>query len=160
MPRKSVTEKEASCTGATVQADAVVTTPESDATTEPDVTTEPDATTESDATTEPDVTTEPDATESTDVLEPEEEMQLVAVLPILFESHQYAPGDVLPTHNSEMRELWLEGGAASWMPGKSKNLMRAQPIAALSGVSGLATPASAKEDLVGRLPWSAQREKA
>ena len=142
MPRKSVTEKEASCTGATVQADAVVTTPESDATTEPDV------------------TTEPDATESTDVLEPEEEMQLVAVLPILFESHQYAPGDVLPTHNSEMRELWLEGGAASWMPVKSKNLMRAQPIAALSGVSGLATPASAKEDLVGRLPWSAQREKA
>ena len=154
MPRKSVAEKEASCTGATVQADAVVTTPESDATTEPDVTTEPDATTE------PDVTTEPDATESTDVLEPEEEMQLVAVLPILFESHQYAPGDVLPTHNSEMRELWIEGGAASWMPVKSKNLMRAQPIAALSGVSGLATPASAKEDLVGRLPWSAQREKA
>ena len=58
-------------------------------------------------------------------------------------------GDVLPTHNSEMRELWIEGGAASWMPVKSKNLMRAQPIAALSGVSGLATPASAKEDLVG-----------
>ncbi len=154
MPRKSVEEKGASCTGATEQADTVVTTPEPDATTEPDVTTEPDATTE------PDVTTEPDATESTDVLEPEEEMQLVAVLPILFESHQYAPGDVLPTHNSEMRELWIEGGAASWMPVKSKNLMRAQPIAALSGVSGLATPASAKEDLVGRLPWSAQREKA
>ena len=86
MPRKSVEEKGASCTGATEQADTVVTTPEPDATTEPDVTTEPDATTE------PDVTTEPDATESTDVLEPEEEMQLVAVLPILFESHQYAPG--------------------------------------------------------------------
>ena len=157
MPRKSVAEKEASCTGATVQADAVVTTPEPDATTEPDATVQADAVV---TTPEPDATTEPDATESTDVLEPEEEMQLVAVLPILFESHQYAPGDVLPTHNSEMRELWIEGGAASWMPVKSKNLMRAQPIAALSGVSGLATPASAKEDLVGRLPWSAQREKA
>ncbi len=43
------------------------------------------------------------------------EKKLIAVLPILFESHQYEVGDQLPVHNHEMRELWIEAGAAQWM---------------------------------------------
>jgi len=151
MPRKNVTEKTESCTGATEQDVVEEESAEGKETaTESDVSPTDGGTAEAE-----DQTSEPEDQTS----KPEEEKRLTAILPILFESRQYAPGDVLPTHNAEMVELWLEGKAAEWMTQSSESV-QARPITAYSGRSGLATPASAKEDLVGRLPWSAQREKA
>ncbi|MFR4350570.1 MAG: hypothetical protein ACLT3H_02755 [Roseburia sp.] len=43
------------------------------------------------------------------------EKYLIAVLPILFESHQYEAGDSLPAHNHEMLELWIKAGSAKWV---------------------------------------------
>lgn len=48
-------------------------------------------------------------------LKTEAAKQLTAVYPILFESHQYSPGDILPTHNQEMNEAWVKSGTAAWM---------------------------------------------
>lgn len=146
MPRKNVTEKTESCTGATEQ-DVVAVEEESaegkETATESDVSPTDGGTAEAEDQTS----------------KPEEEKRLTAILPILFESRQYAPGDVLPTHNAEMVELWLEGKAAEWMTQSSESV-QARPITAYSGRSGLATPASGKEDLTGRLPWSPRRENA
>lgn len=153
MPRKNVTEKTESCTGATEQ-DVVAVEEESaegkETATESDVSPTDGGTAEAE-----DQTSEPEDQTS----KPEEEKRLTAILPILFESRQYAPGDVLPTHNAEMVELWIEGKAAGWMTQSSESV-QARPITAYSGRSGLATPASGKEDLTGRLPWSPQRENA
>lgn len=41
-------------------------------------------------------------------------MKLIAVLPILFESINYEPGDELPIHNIELTEIWTENGSAIW----------------------------------------------
>lgn len=146
MPRKNVTEKTESCTGATEQ-DVVAVEEESaegkETATESDVSPTDGGTAEAEDQTS----------------KPEEEKRLTAILPILFESRHYAPGDVLPTHNAEMVELWLEGKAAEWMTQSSESV-QARPITAYSGRSGLATPASGKEDLTGRLPWSPRRENA
>ncbi len=46
----------------------------------------------------------------------EEEMLkgLFAVFPILYEAHQYKPGDRLPANNPKMTGLWVENGTAEW----------------------------------------------
>lgn len=41
-------------------------------------------------------------------------MRLIALYPILFESHQYKVGDVLPASNEGMVEAWLKAGTAKW----------------------------------------------
>lgn len=81
----------------------------------------------------------------------EEERTLIAILPILFESHQYKPGDDLPTHNFEMTDAWIKNHAAKWKEKGLKTEVRAKPAAAVAGMSGRAVP-SGEEDLAGRMP--------
>lgn len=40
--------------------------------------------------------------------------KLIALYPILFESHQYKIGEQLPTHNMDMVEAWVKSEAATW----------------------------------------------
>lgn len=40
--------------------------------------------------------------------------KLIALYPILFESHQYKIGEQLPTHNMDMVEAWVKSNAAIW----------------------------------------------
>lgn len=122
MPRTKAQEKTESCTGATENTEGVAAV----------IAAEPEP-------------TEPEPTE------PEEKKHLIAVLPILFESRQYKPGDVLPAHNLEMLELWIENGAAKWMSAEQTNTMRARPVSATAGLPGRAVPSS-REDLAGRIP--------
>ncbi|WP_034439441.1 hypothetical protein [Clostridium ihumii] len=42
------------------------------------------------------------------------EEKLIAIYPILFESHQYKIGDELPASNHDMVKIWLESGVAEW----------------------------------------------
>jgi len=86
-----------------------------------------------------------------------EKMRLVAVYPILFESHQYKPGDVLPTHNLDMNDAWLAAGTAVWKTEDGK-AVKAVPASAQAGLAGTAVPAST-EDLVGRVPNSGAKGK-
>lgn len=86
-----------------------------------------------------------------------EKMRLVAVYPILFESHQYKPGDVLPTHNLDMNDAWLAAGTAVWKTEDGK-AAKAVPASAQAGLAGTAVPAST-EDLVGRVPNSGAKGK-
>lgn len=66
--------------------------------------------------------------------EPEDEkMVLVAVYPILYESHQYKVGDKLPASNAEMVEAWIEAETAKFIAEKPK---KAAPASAQAGVEG------------------------
>ena len=84
-------------------------------------------------------------------------MRLVAVYPILFESHQYKPGDTLPAHNHEMNDAWLAAGTAAWKTESGKTA-KAVPASAQAGLAGTAVPASAGA-MVGRVPNSGNRGK-
>ncbi len=86
-----------------------------------------------------------------------EKQILVATYPILFESHQYKPGDKLPTHNLEMNEAWLEAGTAFWIS-EDKKATKAVPASAQAGLAGTSIPAS-EEALIGRVPTSGTRAK-
>lgn len=44
--------------------------------------------------------------------------RLIALRHILFEAHQYKPGEELPAHNHDMVEAWLENGVAKWDGGE------------------------------------------
>lgn len=78
------------------------------------------------------------------------EKKLTALAHILFESHQYKPGDELPTHNLVMNKAWVEAGTAAWLlkPDKAAN---AVPAVAETGLPGNGIPAG-KDDLVGKVP--------
>lgn len=47
--------------------------------------------------------------------------KLIALLPILYLSKQYAPGDEIPASNQAMVEAWLENNAAIW-EGKTESM--------------------------------------
>ena len=81
--------------------------------------------------------------------------QLIAVCPILFESHNYKPGDELPTHDTRFVNAWTENGAAVWknMEESEKRKVKAKPATAQPGLSGDAYPSVGPEqDLIGKLP--------
>lgn len=82
----------------------------------------------------------------------EEKKELVAVLPVLFESGQYRAGDILPAHNQEMVEAWLENGAAVWKGEKELKNVKARPVAAQSGMQAITTPKTSDDDLIGKIP--------
>lgn len=48
--------------------------------------------------------------------------KLIALLPILYLSKQYAPGDEIPASNPAMVEAWLENNAAIW-EGKTESMV-------------------------------------
>lgn len=81
--------------------------------------------------------------------------QLIAVSPILFESVNYEPGDELPTHNTELVELWIGNGTATWKDTEKpkKRRVKAKQVTAPAGLPGNAYPSAGPEqDLVGKLP--------
>ncbi|OYO76213.1 hypothetical protein C8E03_110116 [Lachnotalea glycerini] len=49
-------------------------------------------------------------------------MRLIALYPILFESHQYQVGDILPAHSEAMVKAWLEAGTAKWAKDESQEM--------------------------------------
>lgn len=81
---------------------------------------------------------------------------LIAVLPILFESHLYNPGDKVPTHNLEMVDAWIACGSTVWKAPDADKKIIAKPASATAGLTGSAVP-SHEEDLAGKLPASPAR---
>lgn len=63
----------------------------------------------------------PVAQKVTEEIAPEETIpeehgtKLIAIIHVLYESHQYKPGDELPTNNPDMIESWIEAGSAAWL---------------------------------------------
>lgn len=78
-------------------------------------------------------------------------VQLIAVSSILFESHMYKPGDVLPAHNAEMNAAWIDAGTAEWRKVNVTKSRKGVPVSATAGLPGSAVP-STEQDLVGRVP--------
>lgn len=126
-------------------------------------------TTESEETTKPEETTELEETEVPEDAsgeEAEEETEeggnkvLVAVYPILFLSHQYKVGDVLPTNYPNMVDAWLEAGTAVWRKTEPA-LSKATPVTAEPGLAGTAVTSDSEngEDLVGKVSKTARRSK-
>lgn len=81
--------------------------------------------------------------------------QLIAVSPILFESHNYKPGDELPTHNAGLVKIWARNGTAVWrdVTESKEQRAKAKQMTAPAGLPGDAYPsAGAEQDLVGKPP--------
>ena len=119
--------------------------------------------------TAPEGTTEPEGTEgSEDVAgeEVEDETEdsgskvLVAVYPILFQSHQYKVGDTLPANYPDMVDAWLEAGTAVWKTVETA-APKARPATAEPGLAGAAVTSASEngEDLVGKVPKTTKRSK-
>ena len=81
---------------------------------------------------------------------------LIAVLPILFESHLYNPGDKLPCHNIDMVDAWIVCGSAEWKAPDADKKVKVKSASATPGMTGMAVP-SGEEDLAGKLPVSPRR---
>lgn len=87
---------------------------------------------------------------------------LVATYPILYLSHQYQVGEVLPTNNLEMVEAWLAAGTAVWVDDKqAETPAKAQPATAEPGLPGVSVSSESEDgdDLVGKVPKTARRSK-
>lgn len=87
--------------------------------------------------------------------------ELVAVYPILFNSHQYNVGDVLPTNYPDMVQAWLEAGTAVWNGAETQKVVNANPKTAEHGLSGAAVVSESEDgdNLVGKVPKTAARKK-
>lgn len=93
--------------------------------------------------------------------EPEELPKvLTAVYPILYLSHQYKVGDILPANDVGMVEAWLCAGTAVWMkPAGEKP--KAKVKTAEPGLSGQAATSETEDgdDLVGKIPKTYGRKR-
>ena len=87
----------------------------------------------------------------------EQEDKLIAISYILFEARQYKPGDILPAHNHEMVDAWIEAGTAKWGNVEQKEV-KAKPVTAKPGLTGSAVPRSG-EDMAGQVPKRPGRKK-
>lgn len=85
-----------------------------------------------------------------------EKKELIAVLPVLFESGQYKPGDVLPTHNAEMVKAWIEYGAATW---KKEVYVKAVSVTAPAGMTAISAPEMSEDDMTGKIPEKKDAQK-
>ena len=86
-------------------------------------------------------------------------MTLKAILPVLYRSNQYRPGDVLPADNREMVDAWLVAGSAVWqdedaIPAAAPKAKRATASPGTTGISSDGDP----EARVGRLPETPERK--
>lgn len=87
---------------------------------------------------------------------------LTAQQSILFESKLYAPGDVLPAHNTSMVEAWIAAKTAVWIDDEDKNTkVKARPRTAEPGLAGEAVASESEdgENLVGKVPKTTGRKK-
>lgn len=94
--------------------------------------------------------------------EDDENKILVAVYPILFHSHQYKVGDILPANYPDMVEAWLEAGTAVWKKAElESHLPMARPMTAEPGLAGASTSSESAngDNLVGKVPRTVGRKK-
>ena len=85
-------------------------------------------------------------------------MELKAIYPILYRSHQYNVGDSLPADDETMVQAWLDAKTAAWQetpPAKAK----ARPVTAQAGLAGQSPNGETEESLVGRVPRTQARNK-
>jgi len=74
---------------------------------------------------------------------------------------RYRPGDILPADHPDAA-AWVQSGAATWRPEDepAPAWVRAKRAAATPGLPGTAIGGEATgEDLVGRVPQTAQRRR-
>lgn len=93
--------------------------------------------------------------------EPEEApMFLIAVYPILYLSHQYKVGDILPANDFRMVAAWLSAGTAVWRSAPEK-ASKAKPRTAEPGLPGQAVFSEAQDgdDLAGKIPQTIGRKR-
>ena len=83
---------------------------------------------------------------------------LTAKTYILYNSHQYKPGEQLPANNPDMMKAWLEAGTAAWVD-FHKVSVKAIPATVLGGISGTAACSESEdgENLAGRVPKTSAR---
>lgn len=108
------------------------------------------------------VTTPELGTEKEPETEPkDEEKVLLAQTYILYNSHQYKPGDELPGNNPVMLAAWLEAGTAAWVSVSELISDTAVPVSVLAGLYGAAVSSDSDngENLVGRVPINAGRRR-
>lgn len=112
--------------------------------------------------------------------------KLIAIIAILYLSHQYKPGEELPANDPEMVKAWLDAKSAYWKEVQSEQEASATdgetgsestvsgtedtsngvsdttaiPATAQAGQTGTATPAGGEDDLAGKVPATEARKKA
>ena len=89
-------------------------------------------------------------------------MILKAMLPVLYASRQYRPGDTLPVTNARLVDAWLESGAAEWADDEDKPIKKApkaKPVTAEAGLPGKSSDGD-PEALVGKVPKRGPRKRA
>lgn len=86
-------------------------------------------------------------------------MILKAVLPVLYRSTQYRPGDTLPADNRDMVEAWLAAGSAVWQneDARPKAPPKGKRVTAPPGTTGISSDGD-PEARVGRLPDTPERK--
>ena len=113
--------------------------------------------------TEPEETEAPEDVAGEEIREETEEngsKDLVAVYPILFQSHQYKVSDTLPTNYPDMVDAWIEAGSAVWRMAETV-APKAKSVTAEPGQSGVAVASEAEDgdNLVGKVPKTTGRKK-
>lgn len=90
-------------------------------------------------------------------------LKLTAKQHILYESKLYAPGDVLPSNNSDMVEAWISAETAVWIDDEKQvnKSAKASPRTAEPGLPGAAVASDSEdgENLVGKVPKTSARKK-
>ena len=99
--------------------------------------------------------------------------KLIATYPILYLSKQYEIGDELPANDPKMMEAWLKAETAVWKSTHSdtedaegsadvdEELLPAfaTVVSAEAGVEGSAVNAETEDNLVGKVPKTATRNR-
>jgi len=79
-------------------------------------------------------------------------VRLTAILPVLYCSRQYKPGDTLPGTDERTVEAWLESGAARWIDEESvRHAPKAKLATAEPGKPGKSSDGD-PDALVGKVP--------
>lgn len=90
-------------------------------------------------------------------------MILKARTTILYNSRIYKPGSQLPANNAAMVAAWTAAGTAVWADddAEEKTAVKAKLKTAEPGLAGKALSSEAEdgENLVGRIPKTAKRER-
>lgn len=114
---------------------------------------------EQDITEELKIVKESERESCTGATEEGEKKELIAVLPVLFESGQYKPGDVLPTHNAEMVKAWVEYGAAIWKKEEKEVYVKTMSVTAPAGMPAISAPEMSEDDMTGKIPEKKDAQK-
>ncbi len=85
--------------------------------------------------------------------------KLIAIYPILYQSHQYDVGDELPANDQDMVNAWLEAGTAKWQEEQELSA-KAKSVTAQSGLTGTVIGSEIDgNDLVGVVPKTPSRSR-